>query len=70
MSNQTREYSYSSGDFTTESWYQEAEDARGMDYLGDGNNDNEENDGFVVSFEDQTLGEEVVGQHSVYHGGE
>ena len=40
-----------------------------MDYLGDGNNDNEDNDGHKVSFEDQTIGE-VIGPHSVYQKAE
>ena len=68
MSNATREFEYDSGDFTTEDWYEEADTERGVDYYGDGNNDNEEDDGHVICFEDQSIGVEVVGQDSIYPG--
>ena len=55
MSNTVRDFEYESGDFTSEDWYHEADLERGVDYLGDGNNDTEENDGFVIIYEDQTL---------------
>lgn len=41
----------------TEAEIHEADIERGVDYLGDGNDDNDENDGWVMTFEDQTLGD-------------
>lgn len=67
MSNETREYQYESGDFTTEDWYEEADTERGIGYLGDGNNDNEEDDGHIICYEDQILGDEEVGHNSIYN---
>ena len=67
MSNETREYQYDSGDFTTEDWYEEADTERGIGYLGDGNNDNEEDDGHIICYEDQILGDEEVGHNSIYN---
>ena len=67
MSNTIREFEYESGDFTTEDWYQEADTERGIGYLGDGNNDNEEDDGHIICYEDQILGDEEVGSNSIYN---
>ena len=68
MSNPIREFEYDSGDFTNEEWYEEADTERGLDYHGDGNNDNEEDDGYTISFGDQPIDLEVVGQDSIYPG--
>ena len=57
MSNTIRTFEPETGDFMTEAEIQEAETERGADYLGDGNDDNDENDGWVMTFEDQTLGD-------------
>lgn len=67
MSNTIREFEYESGDFTTEDWYEEADTERGIGYLGDGNNDNEEDDGHIICYEDQILGDEEVGSNSIYN---
>ena len=68
MSNAIREFQYETGDFTTEEWYEEAKTERGLDYYGDGNNDNEENDGHIICYEDQILGDEVANSDSNYPG--
>ena len=66
MSNSIRTFEHETGDFATEPEIHEADTERGVDYFGDGNDDNDENDGWVMTFTDQHFSTETVDSNSVY----